>query len=512
MSQHELLRERTEQHKAKNVLSKNDDKEVYAAAKMVMDYLEKRFEMDSKYENYHLEFAKSIKICDMVNFIRNKNIRTEFYAYDETRTIVPDGGIIYLVNEKENIKYTKINYDKNIFSLVSSDVGLHYAGVVQNNSTKAVSYRYTFKANKSGNASFYIDASTVFGFDESIFEVTNGKRNVRAITYSEYQASLSSNNNLKDIKVEGYEISPVFNKDTLEYTVKVDEDVTKIKVIAYVEDNKAKVNGEGELEVTQGNNSFNIVVVAENGSEKTYKLNVEVIDKNPIEVEVDETKYTVVKVKSMLKKPNSFIEKTVTINEMEIPAFYSQITDFTLVGLKDENGNVSLFIYNDGKYQKYTEFIFGNMTLSPLKMDKTIDKYEKSSVTINNISVECLELSKSNRFKIIKALNVDTNEEGLYLYDTKDNSAVKYDDSYIKIIQKNNQILMYAVIFFASLTLLSLILLCTISKKKKKVKKEVPTVKEIDDKIEEIKKEMNDETDEQVYNILEDSKKSKKKK
>ena len=105
MSQHELLRERTEQHKAKNVLSKNDDKEVYAAAKMVMDYLEKRFEMDSKYENYHLEFAKSIKICDMVNFIRNKNIRTEFYAYDETRTIVPDGGIIYLVNEKENIKY-----------------------------------------------------------------------------------------------------------------------------------------------------------------------------------------------------------------------------------------------------------------------------------------------------------------------------------------------------------------------------------------------------------------------
>jgi putative mannosyl-glycoprotein endo-beta-N-acetylglucosaminidase len=405
-----------------------------------------------------------------------------------------------------------LNYDKNIFSLVSSDVGLHYAGVVQNNSTKAVSYRYTFKANRSGNASFYIDASTVFGFDESIFEVTNGKRNVRAITYSEYQASLSSNNYLKDIKVEGYEISPVFNKDTLEYTVKVDEDVTKIKVIAYVEDNKAKVNGEGELEVTQGNNSFNIVVVAENGSEKTYKLNVEVIDKNPIEVEVDETKYTIVKVKSMLQKPNSFIEKTVTINEIEIPAFYSQITDFTLVGLKDENGNISLFIYNDGKYQKYTEFIFGNITLFPLKMDKTIDKYEKGNVTINNNSVECLELSKSNRFKIIKALNVDTNEEGLYLYDTKDNSAVKYDDSYIKIIQKNNQMLMYAVIFFASLTLLSLILLCTISKKKKKVKKDVPTVKEIDDKIEEVKNEMKDETDEEVYNILEDSKKSKKKK
>ncbi len=409
-----------------------------------------------------------------------------------------------------------LNYDKSIFSLVSSDVGLHYAGVVQNNTTKSVSYRYTFKANKSGNALFYIDASTVFGFDESIFEVTNGKKNVKAITYSEYQASLSSNNNLKDLQVEGYEISPVFNKDTLEYTVKVDEDVTKIDVTAIVEDNKAKVNGEGQLEVSQGNNSFNIVVVAENGSEKTYKLNVEVIDKNPIDVEVDGVKYTVVKVRSMLQKPNSFIEKTVTINEMEIPAFYSQITDFTLVGLKDENANISLFIYDDGKYQKYTEVIFGNLTLFPLEMDSQIKKYNKSNVTIFDVSVECLELTKSSRFKIIKALNVDTNEKSLYLYDTKDNSAIKYDDSYIKIIEKDNKMLMYAVMFFASSTMLSLIaIICISSKKRKKSKKENvknSSIKEIDNKIEKIKSEMKSDSEEEVYNILEDTKKKKKRK
>ena len=50
MSQHELLRERYEQHKPKNILSKNDDKEAYAAADMVMKYLEDRFDMKSKYE------------------------------------------------------------------------------------------------------------------------------------------------------------------------------------------------------------------------------------------------------------------------------------------------------------------------------------------------------------------------------------------------------------------------------------------------------------------------------
>lgn len=105
MSQHESLRNRIEQHKPKNYLSKKDDKNVYVAAEKVINYLENRFEMSSKFENYHLEFEKSIKICDMIKFIKKRGIRTEFYSYDDSRAIVPDGGIIYLVDEKEDIKY-----------------------------------------------------------------------------------------------------------------------------------------------------------------------------------------------------------------------------------------------------------------------------------------------------------------------------------------------------------------------------------------------------------------------
>lgn len=104
MSQHDSLRERFEQHKPKNVISKDDDKKIYIAAKKVMDYLEERFEMDKNYKNFHLEFAKSIKISDMIDFIKKRGIRTEFYDYDD-RKIVPDGGIIYLVDEEKDIKY-----------------------------------------------------------------------------------------------------------------------------------------------------------------------------------------------------------------------------------------------------------------------------------------------------------------------------------------------------------------------------------------------------------------------
>ena len=406
-----------------------------------------------------------------------------------------------------------LNYDKNIFTLVSSDVELHYAGVVQNANTKSVTYRYTFKAKKSGSASFYIDASSVIGFDESVFSVTNGKRNVKVITYAEYQSSLSNNNNLKSLIVEGNEITPEFNKDVTEYTVSVNEDVTEIKVTAIAEDNKAKVNGDGSLNVSAGTNSFNIVVVAENGSEKTYKLNVEVIDKNPIDVTIEDKKYTVVKISSLLTKPNSYIEKTITINEMEIPAFYSEITDFTLVGLKDENSNISLFIYEDGTYLKYIELSFGQLTLYPLNMDEEIKGYEKSTISIGENTIECLQLDDSNRYRIIKAINVETNEKGLYLFDTKDNSAIKYDDSYIKELENKNNLLMYSTIAFALSTLLALIIF--ISKNSKKCKKNKQEVSNNENKkisendhINEIKEI---KTENEYYNIIEDKPKKKKK-
>ena len=105
MSQHDSLRTRFEQHKPKNAVSKTDDKDIYKAATAVMNYLVDRFEMGTKFENYHLEYDKAIKISDMIAFIKNKNVRTEFFDYDDTRAIVPDGGIIYLVDEKGEIKY-----------------------------------------------------------------------------------------------------------------------------------------------------------------------------------------------------------------------------------------------------------------------------------------------------------------------------------------------------------------------------------------------------------------------
>ncbi|MBE6148383.1 MAG: hypothetical protein E7167_02685 [Firmicutes bacterium] len=432
-------------------------------------------------------------------------------------------------------EYT-LNYDSSVFKLISSDVALHYASYASNGNTKSVQYKYVFRALKSGNAKFYIDSSMAVAWDdESILSVNNGSKVVKTLTYSEYQASLSANNNLYSLNVDGYEITPEFNKDTLEYRVQVNEDETKIKIIAVAEDKTATISGAGEVEVSAGNNVFDIIIIAQNGSEKTYKLNVDVIDKDPINVEVDGHKYTVVKLGSNLIKPESYVEKTIVINEFEIPAFYSEVTEFTLVGLKDENGDIALYIYENDQYEKYVELNFGNITIYPMPMKEIIKEYKKVYIKVQDADIEALALSNDSRFNIIYGLNVETKEEGLYLYDKKDNTLIKYDEEYIKLLEEKNTMLTYSTLAFVASTVLALIGIVAMSKrKKKKVKSQKNNSSKEKDKIleqtkeleiknkkvkvkQEIKNEdpneiVDNSSSEEVYDIFEDNKKKKKRK
>ncbi len=392
-------------------------------------------------------------------------------------------------------EYT-LNYDSSYFKLVSKDVDLHYAGVANNNKTKSVTYKYTFKALKAGSSKFYVDSTSALDIDENNMTVSNGSKTVSIITYAEYQASLSSNNYLMSLGVENQEISPVFNKDTDEYLVQVTEDTKSIKINASAEDTHSTVNGTGTFEVTPGNNTFEIVVVAQNGSERTYKLTVEVLDKNPINVEVDGKNYTIVKLANNLKKPESYEEKTIEIKGLEIPAFYSEVTNFTLVGLKDESGNIALYIYDNGKYEKYVELIFGNLTIYPTKQTMSVEYFQDAKVTIQGNEFDALVCEKNNRYYLIKGLNVETKEEGYYLYDSKDQTLMKYDETILNELIKQNKIFMLVVLVFGISTFgFFIIILCMLHKNKKLKKiikasrKEAKPKEEKKEEIKEVKKE-----------------------
>ena len=109
MSQHDSLRQRTEQHKPKNKKSKDDDKNIYVAAERVMSYLRERFD-NNVFSGFELRFEHYIQLSDMINFIKvsskkHGNGREDFYKYDTIRKIVPDGGVVYLIKNGDYIKY-----------------------------------------------------------------------------------------------------------------------------------------------------------------------------------------------------------------------------------------------------------------------------------------------------------------------------------------------------------------------------------------------------------------------
>ena len=104
MVQHDSLRQRFNQHKPKNTKSKIDDKDIYVAMENVQNYIIKRFNMDIDFKDYEIRFEKAIEIRYMLKLIQEKNTRNEFeYKYID-RTIVPDGGILYLVNKQTTRK------------------------------------------------------------------------------------------------------------------------------------------------------------------------------------------------------------------------------------------------------------------------------------------------------------------------------------------------------------------------------------------------------------------------
>lgn len=80
-----------------------------------------------------------------------------------------------------------------------------------------------------------------------------------------------TDNTLKNLTINGSTVSG-FSSNTLNYTYKTES--SSIKIEATANSSKAEITGTGTKSVGYGTNNYNIVVTAENGSKKTYKITV----------------------------------------------------------------------------------------------------------------------------------------------------------------------------------------------------------------------------------------------
>ena len=85
----------------------------------------------------------------------------------------------------------------------------------------------------------------------------------------------SPNNWLKSLTVSGYSLTPSFSiNTTTEYSLIVSADIKSVTVSASPVNAAAKVKGTGTLKLKKGTNVAKIVVTAEGGATRTYKLTI----------------------------------------------------------------------------------------------------------------------------------------------------------------------------------------------------------------------------------------------
>ena len=270
-----------------------------------------------------------------------------------------------------------------------------------------------------------------------------------------------------------------------EYTATVPSTINNVKIDAKASESHASLTGTGEYEVTEGMNTFEIVVTAENGKTQTYKMIVNVEDTNPIEIKIGEKEYTLIKNAKSLIKPESYDEKTVSINNFEIPAFYSEITNFTLVGVKDETGKVFLAIYDEEKetYTLYNEIKASALTLYFIDFPSVIEGYTKTTILINDIEVLAYKKTENNRFAIVYGMSIETGEYNYYRYDTEEETFQVWDNTEVEELKSDLQTYKYACIAFGGGLLFAFILiLCLLTRKGKKKHKKEPKEKRIESK------------------------------
>ena len=278
----------------------------------------------------------------------------------------------------------------------------------------------------------------------------------------------SSNNYLKFLDVDGYDITPKFDKDTLEYKLNLDSNITSINIKATPADENANVKGAGEVAVSDGINTINIVVTAENGNERTYKIIATVEDKNPIKVKIGNKKYTVVKKRESLGTKEGYTEKEVEIKGTKVPALYNEVTKVTLVGLKDSKGNIRLYSYDTktGEFNVYNEFKFDIMNLYVHEASKS--KYKKTKIKINDTEVTAYKINGVDDYYLLYATNMSTGYKGYYLYDSKENSVQRYNEEMLsKIMQEKDKYFIIVIVLSCVCFLCMAFMLIQLNKGKK---------------------------------------------
>jgi len=398
----------------------------------------------------------------------------------------------------EAMWHTTLSYDTSKLQYISGS-GLQH---ISDDFVTGITYTYTFKAVAEGTA-YVKTSSSISDYDgEKAFPTSNCSINItKASATSNESVKKSSDNSLSKLEIDNVEITPKFSKEVYEYTAVVENEIEKINIIAKTTHSKASVSGNGEKELIEGENTFKIVVKAENGSTRSYTINITRKEKDPILVKVDGKEYNLLRNLKDIEIPEMFEETIIKIGEEEVPAFTYKSLNYTLVVLRDSENNTNFYNYKDGTYIIFNQVISDNINFVVLEMEKIPTNYKKVTIKLNGSNIDGYKVTGDSKI-LLYGINMLTGKKNYYTYDRSEKTLQVFDiDLYENGVKTNRNNMYYIYGLTIGLVFLFILnmLLLTKNKKQKKLiqlvkEKITPEENKIDNKkVEEITAKENNE-------------------
>lgn len=276
------------------------------------------------------------------------------------------------------------------YNVTYNDKLLKYTGgsklvdtfVAQNENTKSLTYTFSFVTRDIGNANFKFNLNELYYLSEAPGPVESKTASVNILKPKYY----SSNNYLKNLSVEGYDIG--FNKDKISYDVTLKETKTSIVINAEKQEATQTISGIGEISLEEGMNKKEIEVKAENQSVRIYTLNIFVPEKAPLKIKVNDKEYSVIRKK--IEDISGFTKDKIKLKDEEIEVLKNN--KYTILYVKDEKGNIFKVLKDKENYKMILDF---NNTLYAIEGKKEI----------------------KNNYEYFKAVNLTTSKENNYRFE-----------------------------------------------------------------------------------------------
>lgn len=298
------------------------------------------------------------------------------------------------------------------------------------------------------------------------------------------QESKSSNADLKTLTISKGTLSPEFSSDKTNYTVMLEKDVTSLNITANAKDDKATVNGTGEISVKPGNNEITIKVTAEDGTVKKYVIKAMVDESPDVFLNYNGKQLGVVKNTDSIQIPATFEQTMVSLEGKNVEAWHSNFANLTIIYMIDDKNEKNFYLYDDPS--KMITSVYKPIALLGRQVaiiDIPKELQTRFGMNYGEVEVDSLKFSgwtfQEPGFEnyVLLYLMDDKGKMHYYLYEKSENTLQLYSNqaaitqqTYDKL-NEDMKLRMIVLISLAGTNVLTLLLLLIVSLRKRKKNK-----------------------------------------